>query len=65
MLTVWAPFSTLSCGRSFATYTSPHEFLVEHNLGLRRSHFRQEGREGFNEIEEPYCSNEGQLDSHK
>lgn len=35
-----------------ATYTRPHQLLVEGHLGLRRRHLRKEGREGLDQVKE-------------
>lgn len=46
-----APVARVSCARVLA-YSCPHQLLVKWNLGLRCCHLRQEGRKGFDEIEE-------------
>jgi len=39
----------------WCSYSCPHQLLVEGNLGLGRCHLREEGRKGFDEIEESDC----------
>lgn len=39
-----------------ATYTSPHQLLVEGHLGLRSCHLREEGRKGLDQVKEAYYS---------
>jgi hypothetical protein len=41
-------------GRFEATYTSPHQLLVEGHLGLRSCHLREEGRKGLDQVKEAY-----------
>lgn len=44
------------CDKTLNAYPSPHELLVErHLVGLGGGHLREEGREGFDQIEEAYC----------
>lgn len=37
-----------------ATYTSPHQLLVEGHLSLRSCHLREEGRKGLDQVKEAY-----------
>jgi hypothetical protein len=46
----------LRCSRFEATYTSPHQLLVEGHLGLRSCHLREEGRKGLDQVKEAYCN---------
>lgn len=48
---LFIPFSVASC-----SYSCPHQLLIERDLRFRCSHLREEGREGFNEIEKADCN---------
>ena len=37
-----------------ATYTSPHQLLIEGHLSLRSCHLREEGRKGLDQVKEAY-----------
>jgi len=36
-------------------YSRPHQLLIERNFGFGGRNLRKEGREGFDQIEKPYC----------
>ena len=48
--------SALFClHRCFFSYSCPHQFLVEWDFRLGCCHLREEGRKGFDEVEESDC----------
>jgi len=40
---------------AWCSYSCPHQLLIEWDFGFRCCHLGEEGRKGFNEIEESDC----------